>query len=259
MQEFRSKEVYGDLYENGSRPLVVVLGGSKAGIPSIGKSLSDYLTLNYSVLLLAYFGVGSLPRTLEKVPVEYFVNAVNLVREKLRLGSNQVVLIGNSKGGEIALLLSKHLESIATIACVPGCYVFQGLPVRFSSVLFPKSSWSLKGRDLPYVKFSFSRALMRDVRNGIYSTTYARSVEKHFRRDAVISVDGYKGKMLLLSAKNDRYWPSKEMCETLLRSSGSGNMIEHIVLDLEGHHFLECEQSISEIVRFLEKNVSSTA
>jgi esterase/lipase len=150
MQEFRSKEVYGDLYENGRRSLVVVLGGSKAGIPSIGKSLSDYLTFNYSVLLLAYFGVGSLPKTLERVPVEYFVNAVNLARQELRLGSNQVVLIGNSKGGEIALLLSKHLESIATIACVPGCYVFQGLPVRFSSILFPKSSWSLKGRDLPY-------------------------------------------------------------------------------------------------------------
>jgi hypothetical protein len=72
MQEFRSKEVYGDLYENGRRSLVVVLGGSKASIPSIGKSLSDYLTLNYSVLLLAYFGVGTLPRTLERVPVEYF-------------------------------------------------------------------------------------------------------------------------------------------------------------------------------------------
>jgi esterase/lipase len=139
MQEFRSKEVYGDLYENGRRSLVVVLGGSKAGIPSIGKSLSDYLTLNHSVLLLAYFGVGSLPRTLERVPVEYFVNAVSLARQELRLGRNQVVLIGNSKGGEVALLLSKYLESIATIACVPGCYVFQGLPVRFSSILFPKS------------------------------------------------------------------------------------------------------------------------
>jgi hypothetical protein len=258
MQEFRSKEVYGDLYENGSRPLVVVLGGSKAGIPSIGKTLSDYLTSNHSVLLSAYFGVGSLPRTLERVPVEYFVNAVNVVREELRLGGNRVVLIGNSKEGEIALLLSKHLESIATIACVPGCYVFQGLPVRFSSVLFPKSSWSLKGRELPYVKFSFSRALMRDARNGIYSTTYARSIERNFRRDAVITLDGYRGKILLLSAENDRYWPSKEMCETLLRNRG-GSSIEHIVLDLEGHHFLEYEQSINEIVRFLEKNVSSAA
>jgi hypothetical protein len=155
------------------------------------------------------------------------------------------------------LLLSKYPELIATIACVPGCYVFQGLPVRFSSVFFPKSSWSLKGRDLPYIKFSFSRALMRDVRNGIYCTTYARSIEKNFRRDAVINVDGYKEKILLLSAEHDRYWPSKEMCETLLRNSGNGGSMEHIVLDLEGHYFLEYEQSINEIVRFLGKNTSA--
>lgn len=75
----------------------------------------------------------------------------------------------------------------------------------------------------------------------------------------MINVDGYKGKILLLSAEHDRYWPSKEMCEVLLRNSGSGSMIEHIVLDLEGHHFLEYEQSINEIVRFLEKNVSYVA
>jgi hypothetical protein len=126
MQEFRNKEIYGDLYENGSRPLVVVLGGSKAGIPSVGKSLSDYLTLNYSVLLLAYFGVGSLPRTSERIPVEYFVNAVNLVREKLRLGGHQVVLIGNSKGGRDCLVaieasgINRYYRLCSWVLRVPG-------------------------------------------------------------------------------------------------------------------------------------------
>jgi uncharacterized protein len=83
LMEFRTKELYGDFYENENKPLVVVLGGSKAGIPTIGKNLFNYLRLNYNVLLLVYFGVGNLPKTLERVPIEYFVNAINFIKKSL--------------------------------------------------------------------------------------------------------------------------------------------------------------------------------
>jgi len=72
-----AKETYGDFYENEGKPLVVILGGSRSGLPSpLNEDLLDYLKPNYNVLLLAYFGVGDLPKTLERVPVEYFVNAM---------------------------------------------------------------------------------------------------------------------------------------------------------------------------------------
>jgi hypothetical protein len=89
--------------------LVVVLGGSKAGIPTIGKSLSDYLTMNYSVLLMVHFGVGSLPRTLERVPVEYFVNAV-----KLALSSIQS--LGFARNLNLSVFVSAHQLTQHTIA-----------------------------------------------------------------------------------------------------------------------------------------------
>lgn len=57
MQEYRSKEIYGDLYENEDKPLVVILGGSRAGLPTnLSEKLLEYLKNDYSVLLLAYFG-----------------------------------------------------------------------------------------------------------------------------------------------------------------------------------------------------------
>ncbi len=32
MQEYRTKETYGDFYENDGKPLVVLLGGSRPGL-----------------------------------------------------------------------------------------------------------------------------------------------------------------------------------------------------------------------------------
>ena len=34
MQEYRTKELYGDFYENEGKPLVVIIGGSRPGLPA---------------------------------------------------------------------------------------------------------------------------------------------------------------------------------------------------------------------------------
>jgi hypothetical protein len=259
MQEYRSKEIYGDLYENGSKPLAVVIGGSRAGIPSLGKNLFDYLSANYNLLLLAYFGVGDLPKTLERVPIEYFVNAVRLVQTKLKLDERQVVMIGNSKGAEIALILTKYLQSAITIACVPGCYVFQGLPVNFFSLMFPKSSWSFNHKDLPYIKFSVGKDISADIKNKIYTSCYERSIKKHFNKNALIDIGAYKGGILLLSAEHDKFWPSKKMSHILVENNRHQVDISHTVLDLEGHYFLQYEASSTEMIRYLMAHAPSLA
>lgn len=260
MQEYRTKEIYGDLYENEGKPLVVILGGSRPGLPTpLSEDLLDYLKLNYNVLLLAYFGAKDLPKTLERVPMEYFVNAISFIKEKHKIADNQVVVIGQSKGGEAALLLSNYMESAITIACVPGCYVFQGLPITPSNMAHPKSSWSLNNKELPYIKFYIDEDALRDAENKNFCRCYEKSIEKNFNRDASIDIDNYKGKILLLSAENDKYWPSKKMSNILVENSKNKNNINHITLDLEGHYFLDYEQSVNEIINFLKINASSLA
>jgi len=257
MQEYRTKEIYGDLYENEGKPLVVIFGGSRPGLPApSSEDLLNYLKPNYNVLLLAYFGVGDLPKTLERVPIEYFMNAISFIKEKHKIADNQVVVIGQSKGGEAALLLLNYLESAITIACVPGCYVFQGLPTDLSSMSMthPKSSWSLNNKELPYIKFYIDEDALRDAENKNFCRCYEKSIEKNFNRDALINIDNYKGKILLLSAENDKYWPSKKMSNILVENSKNKNNINHITLDLEGHYFLNYEQSVNEIINFLKIN-----
>ncbi|GAA0075815.1 hypothetical protein UT300005_01930 [Clostridium sp. CTA-5] len=255
MKEYRSKEIYGDFYENDSKPLVVILGGSRPGLPApLSEELLNYLKQNYNVLLLAYFGVGDLQKTLERVPMEYFVNAINFIKEKYKIADNQVVVIGQSKGGEAALLLSNYMQSEITIACVASCYVFQGLPVTPVSMKSPKPSWSLNNENLPYIKFYYDENVMKEAENKDYCKCYEMSIENNFNKDALINIDKYKGKILFLSAENDKFWPSKKMSNILVENSKNKNNINHITLDLDGHYFLNYEQSVNEIINFLKIN-----
>lgn len=255
MKEYRSKEIYGDFYENDSKPLVVILGGSRPGLPApLSEELLNYLKQNYNVLLLAYFGVGDLQKTLERVPMEYFVNAINFIKEKYKIADNQVVVIGQSKGGEAALLLSNYMQSAITIACVASCYVFQGLPVTPVSMKSPKPSWSLNNENLPYIKFYYDENVMKESENKNYCKCYEMSIENNFNKDALINIDNYKGKILFLSAENDKFWPSKKMSNILVENSKNKNNINHITLDLDGHYFLDYEQSVNEIINFLKIN-----
>jgi uncharacterized protein len=259
MEAHRNKELYGDYYENRNKnkPLLVIIGGSKSGIPTIGDSLFDYFKLNYNVLVLAYFGVEKLPKNLERIPLEYFINAISYFKGKLNITDNGVVLVGSSKGGELVLLLiSKSVNSSIAIACVPSCYVFQAIPNNIFSIMFPRSSWTIKNREIPFVKFRFNKEILRDIRNKIYLSCYEKSIELNKNARALINIDNYKGKLLLISAEIDQYWPSKEMCNRLAES-GNRNNIQHIVLDVEGHYLLEYEKSSNEIIKYLESNAPS--
>lgn len=258
MEKYRSKEIYADFYENEEKPLAVIIGGSVPGIPpNINDDLSNYLKQNFNVLLLAYYGVGELAKSLEMVPIEYFINAINFIKEKQNIPDNKVIIIGQSKGGEAALVLTNYIKSAITIATVPSSYVFQGLPEDLFSIYKaqPKASWSFNNKELPYIKFSFDETSMNCAKNNNFCKCYETSIEKNFNPDALINLDGYKGKVLLISSENDQYWPSKNMCNILMENSKNKDNIMHVSLNLEGHYFLLYEESVREIISYLKANV----
>ena len=151
------------------------------------------------------------------------------------------------------LLISKYINPSITIACVPGCYVFQSIPGNFISIIFPKSSWEFKNKQIPFVKFRYDKKILQDIKNKKYSSCYEKSIELNRNAKALINIENYKGKLLLLSAEIDQYWPSKDMCNILNKSLNSNN-IKHIILDVEGHHLLEYEKSSNEIISYLKSN-----
>lgn len=252
LKQFRTKELYADLHMNEGKPLVVIIGGSSPDIwMHIDTSFMNYLKDNYNVLVFAYFGVNGLPKYLKKIPLEYFIKGINQIKDMLMLKETDITFIGNSKGAEATLLIvSKYFNRCNTIACVPSCYVWQGITKSVKDFFSIKSSWTYQNKELPFIKLRFDYETIRDLRNKNYCSSYGKGIKHNMNTKAIIDLSNFKGKLLLLSAEQDNYWPSKFMCEKIVNSFNID--VIHKTLNLKEHYFQEYEEPINETINFLE-------
>jgi hypothetical protein len=106
------KGIVADLFLDGSgqpRKALVLMGGSEGGKvwSSFGtsKPRKPLLDLGYTLLSLAYFKAPGLPTTLESIPLEYFKKVFAWFATQPEVISDEIALIGASKGAEAALVL----------------------------------------------------------------------------------------------------------------------------------------------------------
>jgi len=84
-------------------PAVIVLGGAGGGLSEGGAE--TLASEGFAALALAYFGIDRLPHELLEIPLEYFEKAIAWLRAQPGVDAERVAVVGNSKGGELALLL----------------------------------------------------------------------------------------------------------------------------------------------------------
>ena len=212
----RSEGFVGTLFhpEGNRHPGVIVLGGSEGGlIESFAAALANR---GYAALALAYFGTEGLPKNLRLIPLEYFGRAVNWMTRHPAVAGGRVTAIGASKGGELALLLGSIYPEIgAVVAVVPSGVAFYGLGVNPLSVF--KSSWSLQGKPVPYVPMRFNTSVVRAMisRSPLeIRAFYDPALENTTAVGrAEINVERIRGPVLLISAEDDRMWPSTRLAQ----------------------------------------------
>ena len=129
----------------GRSPAVIVFGGSEGGLAT--ESLAAALAAaGYPSLAIAYFGEPGLPRTLSRVPLEYFERALTWLAARPEVDPRAVSALGISRGSEAALLLGLHDP-----AQVHG--VIASVPSDAANCSYPACAgpaWTLHGRALPY-------------------------------------------------------------------------------------------------------------
>src|SRR2546427_6831613 len=195
-------------------PGVIVLGGSEGGlVESFAAALANH---GYAVLALAYFAAGRLPKNLCLIPLEYFRNAINWMARHPAVAGNELTVIGASTGGELALLLGATYSEIgAVVALVPSGVAFYGLGTNPLSVF--RSSWSFQGKPVRCVPMRFTLRVLRAMMSRApleICAFYEPALENAIAvRKAEIAVERIRGPVLLLSAEDDRMWPSTRLAQ----------------------------------------------
>ena len=234
----------------GPHPAVIALGGGGGGLREGGvEALSSE---GYAALTLAYFGVEGLPRELVEIPLEYFGRAIEWLKSQPEVDADRIAIVGNSKGGELALLLgATYPEDIrAIIGYASSGVVWQG--ITFDREVYyggPRSPWALGGEAVPFARFA--RPLLAEMVRmvGFYlgrhpvvgRVFYERALDNETAiAVAQIAVEKINGPVLLISGTDDQMWPSTRLSEMAiqrlmahdhpfpyehLRYEGAGHMI----------------------------------
>jgi pimeloyl-ACP methyl ester carboxylesterase len=182
--------IYGNLYlpkrTAGKRPAVLVFGGSNGGLTT-SMAAALLAAHGYPSLALAYFKAPGLPKTLHNIPLEYFAKALGVLRDQPGVDPRHVLVAGESRGGEAALLLGAHFPQLVNgvVAGVPSSVVNPGWPDT------TRPAWTLGGRPVPAVSPS----------------EFGQPNPPGAAR-AVIPVERIGGPVLLACGGQDLVWPS---------------------------------------------------
>ncbi len=199
--------------QGGARhPAILLLGGSEGG-DIMAYSAPRFAQAGYVAASVAYFGLPGLPQTLEEIPVETVGKALDAIVARSDVDPNRIAILGGSKGGELALLAASVYPQIhAVVADVPSPFAWQGIPRGPAA---PRSSWTYRGKPLPYVPFSsrmgelfaaaFSSNGPLDVRAGYDA---AMEVNGAMIPAAMFHLENVRGPILFLAADDDQVWDS---------------------------------------------------
>lgn len=197
----------------GPHPAVIVLNGSGGGMNEPRAAL--YASHGYAALALAYFKAPGLSDYISNTPLEYFKQALDWLRETIKPAHDFVALSGQSRGGELVLLLGSIYpkDVSAVIAYVPGAVVHSGQNACDPAVGREGPAWLLNGKALTHVWENNASASWEPWDTGPEPRRHAHAILTALQdTDAVhrarIQVERIQGPVMCLSGSDDGSWPS---------------------------------------------------
>lgn len=246
-REIRDEGLVGTLFTpagQGPHPAVVVLNGSGGGINEPRAAL--LASRGYQAFALGYFKAPGLSPFITETPLEYLETGLRWARRELAPRDGFVAVSGQSRGGELALLLGATFPELvsAVVAFVPGAMVHgaqgAGDPARGG---WQGTTWTRGGIALPHL-WQDNSAVHWHPWAGEAPPSRHHSVFFEGLKDtalaarARIPVEHITGPVLLISGRDDRAWPSSlysRMVVSTLRRHGHASLVRHLDFDNAGH------------------------
>ena len=185
--------LHGFLFEpagDGPFPGVLVVGGSEGGVPT--RNAAWLASHGYAAFALAYFRYENLPQNLERIPLEYFGEALTWMTKRPEIAKDRIGVMGVSRGGELALQLGSMYTFKTVVAFVPS-------NVRVGSCCgpgFKTAAWTWHGAPLAF-------SIMRRTNPAMEQAT-------------AIPVEQTQGPILLISGQDDGIWESSRMSDQVI-------------------------------------------
>ncbi|GAB2905850.1 acyl-CoA thioesterase/BAAT N-terminal domain-containing protein [Paralcaligenes sp. KSB-10] len=225
-EEIRSEGLVGTLFKPaspGPHPAVMILNGSGGGANEPRAAL--YASRGYIAFALAYFKAPGLSDYISNTPLEYFKKGLDWLRKTQRPENDFVALNGQSRGGELVLLLASIYpkDVSAVVAYVPGAVVHSGQNAADPKVGRDGPAWLLNGKPVVHVwennrtaswaPFDQGPAPHRHERAILTALQDPQAVER-----ARIPVEKIQAPIILLSATDDGSWPSSRYSRMVVES-----------------------------------------
>jgi len=184
-------------------PVVIAFGGFEGGLDTGNANGEMIAPHGVAVLGLAYFKEQGISQTLDQIPMEYFIDAINYLETHPLIDASRIGVVGGSRGSEAAFLLASMDSRIkSVVATTPSKVAWYGLTV-------PKSAWTFKGQDIPALGLALdSKAKLID--------RFSVALENDTKvKKSLFKFENINGPILMISAENDQVWPSFKMSKDI--------------------------------------------
>lgn len=215
-QDIRENGLVGTLYlppGPGPHPAVMILNGSGGGINEPRAAL--YASRGYAAFALAYFKAPGLSDYISNTPLEYFKTGLDWLRNAVKPAHDFVALSGQSRGGELVLLLGATYPAdvSAVLAYVPGAVVHSAQNACDPALGREGAAWLLNGKPIPHVWENNRSASWAPFDEGPAPHRHEKAIltalqDPEAVARARIHVENIQGPVLLLSGTDDGSWPS---------------------------------------------------
>ncbi|NDL65482.1 acyl-CoA thioester hydrolase/BAAT C-terminal domain-containing protein [Acerihabitans arboris] len=228
----------------GPHPVVIYLNGSGGGLNHQRAAL--WASRGYAALALGYFGAPGLPSHISATPLEYFAAALTWARERLRPRAGFVAVSGQSRGGELSLLLAATFPErvSAVIAYVPSSVIHGVLAAGRPGESRFAPCWVYQGKPLPIVwRDNEAAQRWRAIDRAAQPRRQAAAfVHAQQNADAVaaarIHVENMRCPVLVISGGDDGFWPSTDYCRHIteqLNDHAYPYPVKHLDYPAAGH------------------------
>ncbi len=212
---------------------ILALGGSSGRVDVSRASL--FADLGVTALALRWFGgVDQTPGICE-VPLETFVHGIE---ELQRQGCKRVAIVGTSKGAEAALLTAAMDERVqAAFAISPTSVVWDNIGPGLDGVSWPeRSSWSWKGKPLPFVPADPS--WQKEYHEGLfaYRGLFEHCLQKFASSVPAASIPVQDTRADVIAGGSDALWPSDLFAREIVRHRSQFGMNTELAFEPGAGH-----------------------